>query len=103
MQSTPRVLSRRAMLLGIGLVLVLLALVPSALAWNKAGHMVSGAIAYADLKQASPQTLVRVIALLKAHAHFEANVSSHTTTAYMVQRPTNWCIQREHTTDTPSA
>jgi hypothetical protein len=37
--------------------------VSSALAWNKAGHMVSGAIAYADLKQANPQTLARVIAL----------------------------------------
>jgi hypothetical protein len=32
--------------------------------------MVSGAIAYADLKQASPETLARVIALLKMHPHF---------------------------------
>src|SRR6266446_1590310 len=34
----------------VGIVVVLVA-VSSALAWNKAGHMVSGAIAYADLKQ----------------------------------------------------
>ena len=29
--------------------LLLLMVVSSALAWNKSGHMVSGAIAYADL------------------------------------------------------
>jgi hypothetical protein len=46
-------------------------MVSSAVAWNKAGHMVSGAIAYADLKQANPETLARVIALLKTHPHFE--------------------------------
>jgi hypothetical protein len=71
MQSTPRVLCRHAMLLGTGLLLVLLSLVPSTRAWNKAGHMVSGAIAYADLHQVSPQTLARVVALLKTHPHFE--------------------------------
>jgi hypothetical protein len=32
--------------------------------------MVSGAIAYADLQQANPQILTRVIALLKTHPHF---------------------------------
>src|SRR5262249_33233682 len=58
----------RGLLLGL---LLMLAAVSSALAWNKAGHMVSGAIAYAELKQASPQTLARVIALLKTHPHFE--------------------------------
>jgi len=40
-------LIRRGLLCGILLVLVALS---SALAWSKAGHMVSGAIAYADLK-----------------------------------------------------
>src|SRR5262245_35804622 len=72
MQSTPRLVCRCATLLGTSLMLVMLFLVPSTLAWNKAGHMVSGAIAYADLTQDSPQTLARVIALLKAHPHFEA-------------------------------
>jgi len=59
---------RRGLLIGL---LLLLVVISSALAWNKAGHMVSGAIAYADLKQTSPQTLARVIALLKTHPHFE--------------------------------
>ena len=71
MQSTPRILWRRATLLGTGLLLVLFSRVPATLAWNKAGHMVSGAIAYADLQHASPQTLARVLTLLKAHPHFE--------------------------------
>src|SRR5262244_3450674 len=52
-------------------ILLVLAAVSSAFAWDKAGHMVSGAIAYADLKQTSPQTLARVVALLKTHPHFE--------------------------------
>jgi hypothetical protein len=50
---------------------LLLLVVSSALAWNKPGHMVSGAIAYADLKQTHPQTLEQVVALLKTHPHFE--------------------------------
>jgi hypothetical protein len=52
-------------------ILILLVTVPSALAWNKAGHMVSGAIAYADLQQFTPETLTRVIALLKSHPQFQ--------------------------------
>jgi hypothetical protein len=32
---------------------------------------VSGAIAYADLKHASPQTLEQVVALLQTHPQFE--------------------------------
>jgi len=54
----------------VGILLVLVA-VSSALAWNKAGHMVSGAIAYADLKQNNPETLARVVALLKSHPQFQ--------------------------------
>src|SRR4051812_8864348 len=38
-----------------------------ALAWNKAGHMVSGAIAYTALKQDSPRALAAVLTLLKGH------------------------------------
>jgi hypothetical protein len=53
----------------VGILLVLVA-VSSALAWNKAGHMVAGAIAYADLQQNHPETLARVVALLKTHPHF---------------------------------
>jgi hypothetical protein len=51
-------------------VLVLMGFVPSSLAWNKAGHMVSAAIAYTELKQGSPEALARVVALLKLHPEF---------------------------------
>lgn len=40
-------------------------------AWNKAGHMVSGAIAYAQLKAANPAVADRVIQLLKTHPQYE--------------------------------
>ena len=38
------------------IVLIVTLMLPRpALAWNKAGHMVSGAIAYNELKQTSPR------------------------------------------------
>src|SRR5947209_1614053 len=44
---------------------------PSALAWNKAGHMVTGAIAYQVLKQdRDDKTIARVVALLHQHPEF---------------------------------
>ena len=52
-------------------ILLLLVAVSSALPWNTPGHMVSGAIAYADLQQASPQALAQVVALLTTHPQFE--------------------------------
>ena len=52
-------------------ILLLLVAVSSALPWNTAGHMVSGAIVYADLQQSNPQALAQVVALLKTHPHFE--------------------------------
>ena len=82
----------------VGILLVLVA-VSSALAWNKAGHMVSGAMAYADLKQTSPQTLARVIALLKTHPHFETkwaprltqlNLSSEEQDLYLFMLAARW-------------
>lgn len=36
-------------------------------AWNRAGHRVSGAIAYQELKQADPAALNRAIEVLQAH------------------------------------
>ncbi|AGA28443.1 S1/P1 nuclease [Singulisphaera acidiphila] len=45
--------------------LVFLAL--PAYAWNKPGHMVTGAIAYAELKKNDPATLAKVVAILKKH------------------------------------
>ena len=46
---------------------VLLVPLRSALAWNKAGHMVIGAIAHERLKQTNPRALGKVIELLKQH------------------------------------
>ena len=51
---------------------VLLVPVRSALAWNKAGHKVIGAIAYERLKQTNPRALEKVIELLKHHPHYES-------------------------------
>jgi hypothetical protein len=55
---------------GVMTLFLLASLPDSGAAWNKAGHMVSGAIAYSELKQASATALARVVALLKAHPHF---------------------------------
>ena len=40
-------------------------------AWNRPGHMVSGAIAYAELKKKHPEVITRVVALLKHHPHYK--------------------------------
>jgi hypothetical protein len=40
-------------------------------AWNRAGHMVSGAIAYNVLKQDSPEVLARALDILKAHPQYD--------------------------------
>lgn len=51
---------------------VLTALLPAsaANAWNKAGHMLTGAIAYEVLKRDHPRALGKVLGLLKQHPHF---------------------------------
>jgi len=41
-------------------------------AWNKAGHMASAAIAYADLKERNPAVLAKVVEALKQHPHFKS-------------------------------
>jgi len=46
--------------------------VSPALAWNKAGHMVTGAIAYDVLKKDSPDTIAKVVALLQKHPDYQA-------------------------------
>ncbi len=43
-----------------------------AVAWNRAGHMVSGAIAYSDLRTRDPAALQRVISLLWTHPAYAA-------------------------------
>src|SRR5438552_8720928 len=49
---------------------VCLIIASPAFAWNKAGHMVSGAIAHAVLKQDSPEVYAKVVQLLKAHPQY---------------------------------
>jgi hypothetical protein len=41
-------------------------------AWNRAGHMVTGAIAYSDLKANHPETLRKALALLHHHPEFHS-------------------------------
>jgi len=46
------------------------------LAWNRAGHMVSGAIAYDDLLRDAPATIARVVAILRKHPQYESRWKS---------------------------
>lgn len=46
---------------------------PAAEAWNKAGHMVSAAIAYADLQDRNPEVIGKVVGILKKHPHFDSD------------------------------
>lgn len=41
-------------------------------AWNRAGHMVTGAIAYSELKANHPDTLKKVMALLQQHPDYQS-------------------------------
>lgn len=56
--------------------LFLLALPHPVLAWNKAGHMITGAIAYSDLQTNDPQALQKVISILKEHPEFNSRWAS---------------------------
>ena len=40
-------------------------------AWNKATHMVIGAMAYHDLQTKAPQTLAKAVSILKQHPYFQ--------------------------------
>lgn len=62
------------------------------LTWNSAGHMVSGAIANAELKQSSPQTLEKIIAVLSAPGD---------TTAYATNRSTPTLCAEEDNVNIP--
>ena len=42
------------------------------LAWNRAGHMVTGAIAYDELQRTGPATVARVLAILRQHPQYES-------------------------------
>ena len=68
---------------------LVLVLIParSGLAWNKAGHMVSGAIAYQVLKKEDPQVLAKVVALLKEHPDYEHYWAPRVSTVPEEDRP----------------
>ncbi|AFY93103.1 S1/P1 nuclease [Chamaesiphon minutus] len=81
-----------------------------ALAWNKAGHMVSGAIAYTELKNKAPQSLPKVIALLKKHPDYAiewqtqlSNVPQADRDLYLFMLAARWSDDARKTTeDRPS-
>ena len=50
---------------------ILLWLASPAHAWNRAGHMTSGVIAYQVLLKESPQTIKKVVAILKDHPFYK--------------------------------
>lgn len=60
--------SRRLFLLTI---LIYLATSTTALAWNKPGHMLTGAIAYYELKAKDPAALAKVINFLKQNPYYQ--------------------------------
>ncbi|HEY1603530.1 MAG TPA: S1/P1 nuclease [Pirellulales bacterium] len=53
------------------MIVVVLALTSPAWAWNAAGHMVTGAIAYSTLKASNPDALDKIVAILKQHPEFD--------------------------------
>src|ERR1044072_3491370 len=55
----------------IRILLCLSLLGTSTFAWNRAGHMVSGAIAYQTLKAEHPNSLKKVMALFKQHPEYQ--------------------------------
>lgn len=57
-------------------VLGALATASTSYGWNKATHMAIGAIAYQDLRANAPQTLARVVAILKQHPDFQPRWAS---------------------------
>lgn len=61
----------RSRVIGFVCTLALLSCADSARAWNRAGHMVTGAIAHAVLKKDSPAALAKVVALLKKHPSYD--------------------------------
>jgi S1/P1 Nuclease len=42
------------------------------LAWNPAGHMVTGSVAYDELQRNAPATVARVVAILRQHPQYES-------------------------------
>jgi len=86
---------RSAFAISLGICFLLLN--PKAEAWNKSGHIVSAAIAYADLKERRPDVLAKVIQLLTRHPYFESGwanklskVSSDDRDLYVLMLAARW-------------
>jgi hypothetical protein len=67
------------------------------LAWNRAGHMVTGAIAYDELLRGAPATVARVVAILRQHPQYEsrwrpqlANMSEQDQERYLFMLAARW-------------
>jgi hypothetical protein len=63
--------AKAAVAAALGLATIVAGLGTPALAWNRPGHMVSGAIACQELRRTNPQALGRVVAVLKRHPDYE--------------------------------
>ncbi len=80
----------------LAITIILVATAHPALAWNKPTHMVIGAIAYDVLKQDSPDTLARVLDLLKAHPDYDTfakrldNVPPEERDRYLFMQAARW-------------
>ncbi|MEJ6487800.1 S1/P1 nuclease [Nostoc punctiforme UO1] len=72
-----------------------------AFAWNKAGHMVSGAIAYSELKQNHQKVIEKMVAILKEHPEYskfeqqwnslkQSNISAENKNLYLFMWAAKW-------------
>jgi hypothetical protein len=72
-----------------------------AFAWNKAGHMISGAIAYRELKQSNQQAIEKVVAILREHPEYskfeqqwnslkQSNISAENKNLYLFMWAAKW-------------
>jgi hypothetical protein len=62
-------MSRRPLILACTVLLA----AGSGLAWNRAGHMATGAIAFDDLQRSAPAAIARVVAILRQHPQYESH------------------------------
>ena len=74
-----------------------MAATPTVQAWNKPTHMVTAAIAYADLKERNPAVITKVIEVLKQHPQFESKwapklkqVSAQDRDLYLIMLAARW-------------
>lgn len=72
-----------------------------AFAWNKAGHMVSGAIAYSELLQNHQEVIEKIAAILREHPEYskfeeqweslnQSNISAEDKNLYLFMWATKW-------------